>query len=49
MAYVRKFPHTNLHWAVFKIGALGLQASVLPIEPPMFLFQEQVSENLFRQ
>ena len=30
-----KFVYTNLPWAGFELGSLGLQAGVQPIEPPL--------------
>ena len=35
---LRKFVFTNLHRAMFELGSKGLQASLLPIEPPSLFY-----------
>ena len=38
-AMLKQFDHTNLPWTEFELGSLGLQAGVLPFEPPLLIQQ----------
>ena len=49
--HLRKFVHVNLSWAGFELGALGLLAGMLPVEPPLLYdlciwpFKPTISKN----